>query len=197
MKFSTFPWWFCHSQRHAAPTTPSQRPFLIWICVLCFCYCGEKNGLCWLGTGSMQGQISCIFIYTKCLLSFLSIFFFNFSVETSQNTRKRTWRSPLQPLNLNNTTWQSSPSPIRGYWGISWCLQDKRTPGIPLIRRYSSQFSMFFPFTFSGLPAPHGCHLAFKVALLCPLEMASPLSSEVISPKGFSVQDAVRLLKKD
>lgn len=75
MKFSTFPWWFCHSQRHAAPTTPSQRPFLIWICVLCFCYCGEKNGLCWLGTGSMQGQISCIFIYTKCLLSFLSIFF--------------------------------------------------------------------------------------------------------------------------
>ena len=37
----------------------------------------------------MQGQISCIFIYTKCLLSFLSNFFFNFSVETSQNTRKQ------------------------------------------------------------------------------------------------------------
>lgn len=142
------------------------------------------------------------FLYTQnvCFPSY-QIFFFNFSVETSQNTRKQEKElgdlKILHPLNLNNTTWQSSSSPIRGYWGTSWCLQDKRTPGVPLICRYSSQFSMFFPFTFSGLSAPHGCHLAFKVTLLCPLEMASPLSSEVISPKGFSVQDAVRLIKKD
>lgn len=88
MKFSTFPWGFCHSRRHAAPTTPSQRPFLIWICVLCFCYCGRNLDCAGWEEAACRGRAPA-FLYTQnvCFPSYQ--FFFNFSVETSQNTRKQ------------------------------------------------------------------------------------------------------------
>lgn len=77
MKFSTFPWWFCHSQRHAAPPphTPSQRPFLIWICVLCFCYCGGKKWIVLFGSRQRAGA-DLLHFYIHKMFAFLLIKFF-------------------------------------------------------------------------------------------------------------------------